>query len=308
MIKFVVTGGAGFIGSHIVEELLKYNYQVTVVDNLLEGREENIAHVRDKIDFRKADIRDKAALKDAFANADYVLHQAALRSVPKSFDAPADYIDVNIQGTYNVFEIAKEANVKRVIYASSSSVYGNSNSFPQKESDPTKPISPYAITKLNNEHFAKVFSTNFGLFTVGLRYFNVFGPRQDPASQYAAVIAIFCKRMKNGQSPIIHGAGDQSRDFTYVKDVVEANIAACFAPPEANGRAFNVCNGSNISVLNVAQAINKIQKTKILPTFQPRRQGDVDKTHGSNKDMIDICKWKAKYSFEEGLKKTLEYF
>lgn len=306
--KFVVTGGAGFIGSHITEELLKYNYHVTVVDNLIEGSESNIAHIRDKIEFIKGDIRDKAVLKTAFNKADYVLHQGALRSVPKSFLAIQDYVDVNTVGTLNVLEIAKEMGVKRVVYASSSSVYGNSNRFPQKETDPPEPISPYAITKLNNEHFGAIFSKNFGLFTVGLRYFNVFGPRQDPNSEYAAVIAIFCKRMKNGQSPIVHGSGDQSRDFTFVKDVVEANLAACFAPPEANGRLFNVSAGISISLLNVVQAINRIQGTKISPTFASRRNGDVDKTCGSNASIHTICKWKPRWSFEDGLKKTWDYF
>lgn len=306
--KFVVTGGAGFIGSHIVEELLKYNYHVTVIDNLLEGKEENLAHVMDRIEFIKGDIRDKAALKQAFVGADFVLHQAGLRSVAKSFDAPEDYIDVNIRGTYNVFQIAKEMNVKRVVYASSSSVYGNSTSFPQKESDQTSPISPYAITKLNNEHFGQLFSRSLGLFTVGLRYFNVFGPRQDPANQYAAVIAIFCKRMKSGQAPVVDGTGEQARDFTYVKDVVEANIAACHASPEASGRIFNVCNGTSVSVLNVVDAINKLNGTKIKPSFAPKRAGDVDKTHGSNKNIQDVCRWRSKYTFEEALRRTLDYF
>lgn len=308
MTKFVVTGGAGFIGSHIVEELLRFNYDVTVLDNMLEGKEENIAHVKDRIEFIKGDIRDRAALKHAFKNADFVLHQAALRSVPKSFDDPAAYIDVNILGTYNVFDIAKEMGVKRVVYASSSSVYGNSSTFPQREIHPTAPISPYAITKLNNELWGQLFAKNLGLFTVGLRYFNVFGPRQDPGSQYAAVIAIFCKRMKQGLSPVVHGTGDQSRDFTYVKDVVEANIACCFAPPDANGRTFNVSEGKSISIKNIIQAINNLQNTKLLPQFDPRRTGDVDKTQGSSIDLQTICKWRPRYSFEEGLKKTLDFF
>lgn len=309
MSKFVVTGGAGFIGSHVVEELLRYNHKVVVFDNLISGSEENIAHVRDRIEFLKEDIRDRAALKSAFKGVDFVLHQAALRSVPKSFDAPEDYIDVNIKGTFNVFEVAKEMGVKRVVYASSSSVYGNSQSFPQHETDLTEPISPYAISKLDNELLGGVFSRNFGLHTVGLRYFNVYGPRQDPTSQYAAVVAIFCKRMNKGLPPEIHGNGHQARDFTYVKDVASANIAACMAKAgPSNGKVFNVSGGSSVSVLNIVDCINKHLGKKIQPTFLPRRTGDVDKTQGSNKRIIKVCNWRPVVPFEKGIKITLEHF
>lgn len=308
MIKIVVTGGAGFIGSHIAEELVKYKYNVTILDNLSEGREQNIAHIMDRIEFIKGDIRDRSILKRTFAGADYVLHQAALRSVPKSFEFPADYIDVNISGTFNVFEIAKETGVKRVVYASSSSVYGKTVSFPQKETDPSLPISPYAATKLSTEHFGRIFSSDFGLSTVGLRYFNVFGPRQNPNSQYAAVIALFCKKMKEGLKPTIHGTGNQSRDFTFVKDVVEANLAACFAPDEASGLSFNVAGGLSISIRDIVHAINKIQGTNIVPVFIEKRQGDVQRTQGCNTLFKEICNWHQKYEFEEALKQTLEYF
>lgn len=248
--KYLVTGGAGFIGSNIVEELVDRNESVRVLDNLSTGRRENIEPFMDKIEFIEGDLRDLDAVRKAVEGVDYVLHQGALPSVPRSIDEPLTTNEVNVNGTLKVLIAARDAGVKRVVYASSSSIYGNSEVLPKREDMPPNPLSPYAISKLAGENYCRIFYQIYGLETVCLRYFNVFGPRQDPTSQYSAVIPKFINAMLNGERPIIYGDGKQSRDFTFVANVVQANLLAC----EANGVAgelFNVACGERYTLLDL---------------------------------------------------------
>lgn len=305
--KFLVTGGAGFIGSNIVERLVKRGEKVIVLDNLLEGRLENLLAVKNKITFIKGDIRRERDLDKALRGVDFVLHQAALRSVPKSMKMPLEYNDVNVKGTLLLLMKAREHRVKRVVYASSSSVYGERNRFPEKESDTPSPISPYAVTKLIGEHYCRLFSKSFGLETVSLRYFNVFGPRQSLDNQYAVVIPKFITCILENEAPPVYGDGLQERDFTYVDNVVEANIKATIAS-EVSGQVFNIACGSANTVLNIVGKINKILGKNIKPALEPKRTGDVRKT------LADITKLKDKLGitsfvqFDEGLKRTIEWF
>jgi len=304
---YLVTGGAGFIGSNITDRLVKEGFKVVVLDNLCEGKLENIAPVKDKITFIKGDIREEKDLDHALKGVDFVLHQAALRSVPKSLDRPLEYNDVNVGGTLKLLMKAKEHGVKKLVFASSSSVYGDRDNFPEKESDSVNPISPYASTKLMGEYYCRLFSNSFGLDTVSLRYFNVFGPRQSLDNQYAVVIPKFITSILRNESPPVHGDGMQERDFTFVDNVVEANIKAANTKG-ISGEIFNVACGSSNSILGIISAVNKILSKEIKPVFEPTRKGDVKKT------LADITKLKTKLGikdfiqFEEGLKKTIEWF
>lgn len=305
--KFLVTGGAGFIGSHIVERLVQKGEKVVVLDNLIEGKLENLSAVIDKITFMKGDIRREKDLHKAMRGADFVLHQAALRSVPKSMGMPLEYNDVNVNGTLKLLIKARELKVKRVVYASSSSVYGERAKFPEREKDSVNPISPYAVTKLISEYYCRLFSKNFGLEAVSLRYFNVFGPRQSLDNQYAVVIPKFITCILDGKSPPIHGDGLQERDFTFVDNVVEANIKAATADG-VSGEVINVACGKAHSVLSIIHHINKMLSKEVAPAFGPKRIGDVKKT------LADVRKLRAKLriknfvTFEEGLKQTTEWF
>ena len=307
MKRYLITGGAGFIGSNIVERLVKNGEGVVVLDNLCEGKIENLSSVMDKIKFIKGDIRNEKDLDNALKGVDFVLHQAALRSVPKSMERPLEYNDVNVNGTLKLLIKAKEHKVKRVVYASSSSVYGEKDKFPERESDTVNPISPYATTKLIGEYYCRLFSNSFDLETVSLRYFNVFGPRQSLDNQYAVVIPKFITCILNNESPPIHGDGLQERDFTFVANVIEANIKAA-AAKNISGEIFNVACGSATSVLSIVDAVNAILGKSIKPAFEPKRQGDVRKT------LADVTKLKTKLGiknfirFEEGLKRTVEWF
>ena len=305
--KFLVTGGAGFIGSNIVGRLVKSGEEVIVLDNLCEGELENLRGVMDKVTFIKGDIRDEKDLDRALRGVDFVLHQAALRSVPKSMTRPLEYNDVNVSGTLGLLMKAKAHNVKRVVFASSSSVYGERDKFPQKESDGTNPISPYATTKLLGEYYCRLFSNSFGLETVSLRYFNVFGPRQSLDSQYAVVIPKFITSILNDESPPVHGDGKQERDFTYVDNVVEANIKAATVPG-ISGEIFNVACGTANNLLSIIEAINKILGKNVKPVFEPKRAGDVRKTLAYTAKLKAKLGIKGFISFEEGLKRTIEWF
>lgn len=306
MARYLVTGGAGFIGSHIVERLVEMGEKVVVLDNLCEGKLENLSSVMDKITFIKGDIRDDSDLENALSGVDFVLHQAALRSVPKSIKVPLEYNDVNVTGTLKLLIKAKEHNIKRLIYASSSSVYGERLEFPEKESDAPNPISPYAVTKLAGEFYCRLFFKSFALETVCLRYFNVFGPRQSLDNQYAVVIPKFITCVLSNEPPPVHGDGMQERDFTYIDNVVEANIRAATAKG-IEGEVFNIACGKSYSVLSLVQRINGILKKNIKPAFVPPRPGDIRKT------LADISKLKRLcienfISFEEGLKRTVNWF
>ena len=307
MSKYLVTGGAGFIGSNIVEELVKRKEDVVVLDDLSEGKMENIEPFLDKITFIEGDIRNDEELEKAFVEIDYVLHQAALRSVPKSMTRAMAYNDVNVTGTLNVLKKAAEKKVKRLVFASSSSLYGNTEKFPQEESDMPDPISPYATTKLLGEYYCKLYSNSFGLETVCLRYFNVFGPRQSLENEYAVLIPKFATCMFHDKKPPIYGTGEQARDFTFIENVVEANIQASIVK-DISGEVFNVACGYTKSVLDVVAGINDILGKDIVPEFFDIREGDVFKTLACIDKLSSKLQIKELVSFEEGLKKTVNWF
>ena len=307
MAFYLVTGGAGFIGSSIVRELVRRNESVRVVDNFCEGKKENLAGLLDKIEFIEGDIRDEAVMRRATQGVDYVLHQAALRSVPKSFENPVETTDVNVTGTLKVLLASVEQKVKRVVFASSSSVYGDTDHFPESEDLPSNPVSPYATSKLAGEYYCKLFTNGYGLETVSLRYFNVFGPRQDPASEYAAVIPKFILKVLHDESPLIDGDGLQSRDFTYIDNVVEANLRAAVATG-VSGEVFNIACGEGHSVLEILETVNRVLNKKIPPTFGPPRRGDVRRTLADISKSNRLLHCNAGVHFEEGLGRTVEWF
>lgn len=305
--KFLVTGGAGFIGSNIVEELLKRRHKVRVIDNFCTGKLSNIKPFLKKIELVKGDIRKEKDLRKALKGIDYVLHQAALRSVPRSVDDPLSTNEVNITGTLKLLMIARECKVKRVVYASSSSVYGDNKKLPQSEDLRNSPVSPYATSKLGAENYCYVFAKTFGLETVALRYFNVFGPRQDPQSKYAAVIPKFILAALNGEEIEVHGDGKQSRDFSYIDNVVEANILAAITPG-MSGQIFNIaCNQSN-SVMDIVTGIEGIVGKKLPRYHTPPRAGDIRQTLADISKAKKLLKYKPKTMFNEGLRKTFEWF
>ncbi len=304
---YLVTGGAGFIGSNIVERLVAEGQKVRILDNLSEGKIENIEAHLDRIEFIEGDIRDIAVVNKAIAGIDYVLHQAALRSVPKSMSRPLEYNEVNVNGTLNILIAAKEAGVKKVIFASSSSVYGETEKFPENEADSPKPISPYAATKLMGEYYCNLFSTSFGLDTVSFRYFNVFGPRQSLENQYAVVVPKFITCMLKGESPPIYGNGRQSRDFTFVSNVVDAVLKAAVSNG-TSGEVFNIACGRNYSMLDLVAMLNDIMGKSIKPIFIPPRPGDVKKTLADIAKLGRVLKIRPKVDFAEGLKETVNFF
>lgn len=307
MPTYLVTGGAGFIGSNIVEELVRRGKTVRVLDNFSTGKKENLAPFLDRIELVTGDIRDTKAARRAMNGVTYVIHQAALRSVAKSVDDPFTTNDVNVAGTLNLLMAAKEAGVKRFVYASSSSAYGDARRFPQRETDLPVPISPYGVSKLAAEQYCVTFAKTFGLETVSLRYFNVFGPRQNPESKYSAVIPIFIARMMRGEQPAVDWDGKQSRDFTYVANVVAANLAACTAP-KISGEVFNVACGTTTSVLDIIRQLNAILKTRITPDYAPKRRGDVRKTCADIAKLKRLLKIKKIVPFNEGLQRTVGWF
>lgn len=304
---YLVTGGAGFIGSNIVFELVKKGERVKVIDNFVAGKKENLEGVLDKIELITGDIRDLDLLRKIVKGCDYVLHQAALRSVPKSMNDPISYDEVNVKGTLNVLMAAQEAKAKRVVYASSSSVYGDSSQLPQREDQIPQPISPYAATKLAGEHYCRVASKAYGLETVSLRYFNVFGPKQSLESEYAVVIPKFITSMLKDEQPPIHGDGEQSRDFTYIDNVVEANLTAATCKGVA-GEVFNVACGKGYRVLDLVKFLNEILNKDIKPKFTPPRPGDTRHTLADITKMKELLGLEPKIDFLEGLKKTVDYF
>ena len=307
--RFLVTGGAGFIGSHIVERLYKEGHFVRVLDNFYSGKEKNLSFITTKANFEliRGDIRDRKACENACKGVDYVMHQAALRSVPKSLDDPYEYNAVNIDGILTMLKAAHQAGVKRFVFASSSSIYGDTNKFPEKESNLPRLISPYALSKLTGEYYCRIFSTIYGLETVSLRYFNVFGPRQALDDQYAVVIPKFIACILNDEQPPIFGTGKQSRDFTYVEDIVQANILSALTPG-IQCEVFNVANGKNQTVLGLAAVLNKIIGKKIKPKLLPLRAGDVFKTLADVSRIRKLTGFKSKFSFEDGLRKTVDWF
>ena len=306
--KVLVTGGAGFIGSNIVCALVERGDQVRVLDNLCEGKRENLQDVINDIEFLEDDLRDVDAVRKAVEGVEVVLNQAALRSVPKSIDDPVSYLDVNVVGMHHLLEAARQAGVRRVVTASSSSVYGETDVLPETEDLLPAPISPYAASKLVNEVHCRVYAEAFGLETVCLRYFNVFGPRQDPGSEYAVVIPKFILCILAGESPPVHGDGLQSRDFTYIDNVVEANLLAAEAPDVGPGEPINVACGETYTVLDIVTHVNRILGTDVQPLHEPTRQGDVRHTQADITRAQQLLKFSPSIGFEEGMRRTIEWF
>jgi len=307
MSKILVTGGAGFIGSHIVDALVRQKHFVRILDNFSSGKKENLAGSIRKVELIKGDIRDQAVCRKAAKSMDHIIHQAALRSVPKSLVHPDEYNQVNIGGTLNLLQAAVENKTKVFVFASSSSVYGNVNKFPEKESFLPQPISPYALTKLTGEHYCKIFGLNYKIATVALRYFNVFGPRQSLDDEYAVVIPKFIHCIFNDQPTPIYGNGKQSRDFTYVANVVSANLAA-LKLHKSRGEVFNVASGRDYSILQLAAKLNKILGKDISPKFLAKRPGDVFRTLADLGRSKKILKLDPQVDFQQGLELTCGYF
>ncbi len=305
--KCLVTGGAGFIGSHIAEALIKRGDSVRIFDNMSTGRPETILSFGNKIDFVRGDLREKRDLEKAVAQIDVIFHQAALRSVPRSIDDPGASNDVNVNGTLGLLMAAKKAGVRRLVYASSSSAYGDQKFFPQKEVMRTMPLSPYAVSKLTGELYCMVFAKTFGLEAVALRYFNVFGPRQHPESMYAAVIPKFIESLRAGTPLEVHSDGKQSRDFTYIENVVSANLLAA-ERPKASGETFNIANGKNYSLLDIIHVLEKLAGRKAALNHKPARRGDVRRTWADISKAKKILGYKPLVGFDEGLKRTWEWF
>lgn len=304
--KYLVTGGAGFIGSHIVDRLVADGEQVRVLDNFFTGNMSHIEHNLSSIELLNGDITDMEAVRGAVDGIDYVLHQAALRSVPVSVAEPLPYCDVNVRGTLNILTASRDAGVKRVVCASSSSVYGSNPALPKQEDMAPAPVSPYAVTKLAGEHYCRMFTLLYGLETVSLRYFNVFGPRQDPKSQYATVIPLFITALREGRRPVIFGDGLQSRDFTYVRNVVDANLKSCVAPGAA-GEAFNIACGCRYTLLEIVEALNRMLGTSIDPVLEGERAGDVKHTLADISKASGILGYEPSVSFWDGLEEIVRW-
>jgi len=311
MSRILVTGGAGFIGSHIVERLLKEKHFVRVLDNFSSGKEENLSFAYDlratNYELIRGDIRDRETCIKAAEGVDFISHQAALRSVPKSLVNPADYNEVNIQGVLNMLEAARKHKIKSFVFASSSSIYGEAVKFPEKESDSPRLISPYALTKLTGEYYCRIFSYHYGLATTSLRYFNVFGPRQALDDEYAVVIPKFISCLLKDEPPPVYGTGRQSRDFTYVSNIVEANILA-MQKAKFKGEMFNVAGGKDYSILRLIKLLNEALDKNLKPDFLPKRAGDVFKTRADLSNAKRLLRFKPAVTFTEGLKLTVEYF
>jgi len=305
--KYLVTGGAGFIGSHIAEALVKRGHKVRVLDNLSTGSMDNLSSIASYIEYQQGDITRHDDVANAVEGQDIVFHEAALRSVARSIDNPFSSNEINVDGTLRLLEACRKARVKRVVYASSSSVYGDNIKYPQVETMRASPISPYAVSKLAGEHYHIVFSKTFGLETVSLRYFNVFGPRQHPESQYAAVIPKFMQAAMQGHPLEVHSDGKQSRDFTYIDNVVQANLLAA-SRPKVQGEYFNIANGKNYSLLDIIKVIEKLAGHNLKRHHLAARAGDIRKTWADIRKAKRLLGYKPTVGFEEGLERTWEWF
>ncbi|MBV9706809.1 MAG: SDR family oxidoreductase [Chloroflexi bacterium] len=309
-IGYLVTGGAGFIGSHIAETLLKQGESVRVFDNLATGRRSNLEALqgqRGRCEFVEGDLRDMQAVRSAVAGIEVVFHQGALASVPRSIEEPVSSLETNINGTQNVLLAARDSGVRRVVYASSSSVYGNMLLLPKHEAMPTDPMSPYAVQKLTGELLCGVFTRIYGLETVALRYFNVFGPRQDPASEYAAVIPRFLTALLEKRRPIVYGDGEQTRDFTYIANVVQANLLAATSPA-AVGAAMNIGCGERVSLNSVLRIAGELLEVQVDAEYRNARPGDVRDSLADISKARKLLEYEPKIKLREGLAWTLAYF
>lgn len=304
----LVTGGAGFIGSALVRGLLARGCRVRVFDDLSTGRPENLAELEGRIDFVRGDVRDAAALRDAVRGTDTVFHLAAIASVQASVDDPLATHDVNVTGTLNALIAARDERVRRFVFTSSSAVYGDSPEMPKRESMLPSPLSGYALSKLAGEHYGNIFRNLYGLPFFALRYFNVFGPRQNPASHYAAVVPLFIRACLEGRSPVIYGDGLQTRDFTYVEDIVSANLCCMDAPDSAAGAVCNVAYGERITVLGLAQKIAALAGTGCTPSFLPPRPGDIRDSQADSTLARTLLGWTPSWTFDDGLRRTVDWF
>ena len=309
MALYLITGIGGFIGSSLARALLKRGEQVRGVDNFSTGKLENITEIRDRIDFNEADILDLGAMKSACQGVDYVLHQAAIPSVPKSVLDPLGSNQANVDGTVNILVAARDAKVKRVVYAASSSAYGDTPTLPKHEGMVPNPISPYAVAKLASEHYMISFYRCYGLETVALRYFNIFGPRQDPSSPYSGVLAKFITQMLRGEQPTIFGDGEQSRDFTYIDNAVDANLLACQAPAaECAGQVFNVATGRRVTLNETFELLRGLTSYSGKPNYGPERGGDIKHSLADISKAETHLRYRPKVNFEEGLRRTVDWY
>jgi UDP-glucose 4-epimerase len=307
MARCLVTGGAGFIGSHIASALVARGDRVRVLDNLSSGKLENLAHLGGRVEVIESDLNDARAVSRAVDGADFIFHQAALASVPRSVEAPLDTHQACVTGTVVLLDAARKAGVKRVVYAASSSAYGDRPGSAKRETDLPAPLSPYAAAKLAAEHYCEAFYHTYGLETVAVRYFNVFGPRQDPNSLYSAVIPQFIVKMLAGNRPIIYGDGRQSRDFTYVDNVVTGNLLAAEAPA-AKGLSINIANGRSTDLLTLVRLINEMLGLKLAPIHEPARVGDVRDSLADITVARSVLGFEPQIDFEEGLRRSIEYY
>jgi len=305
--RYVVTGGAGFIGSNTVDELVRRGDSVVVLDDLSGGKEDNLAEVRNKISFIKGSINDLEAVRRAMHEADYVLHLAARTSVPRSIKDPLETNRINIEGTLNVLVAARDAKVKRVVLAASSSAYGETPTLPKVETMQPQPISPYGITKYVGELYAQVFGKVYGLQNVCLRYFNVFGPRQDPTSPYSGVLAKFCTAFLEKTDPVVFGDGQQTRDFTYIDNVVQANLLACEAPA-ASGKVINIGTGARISLNQTLQLLREINASELQAKYDSPRDGDIRDSQADITLAREALKYDPTVDFPEGLRRTFAWY
>lgn len=307
---FLVTGGAGFIGSNLCEVILNLGYKARCLDNLSTGFKHNIESFKTNpsFEFIKGDIRDFDTSLAACTGVDYVFHQAAWGSVPRSIEMPLLYEEINIKGTINMMEAARQNNVKKFVYASSSSVYGDSTVLPKKEGQEGKPLSPYALTKQVNEEYGKLYTKLYGLDTYGLRYFNIFGRKQDPEGSYAAVIPKFIKQLMNDGQPTIYGDGKQSRDFTFIENAIEANLKACKASSEIAGEVFNVAYGGREYLIDVYYALTAALGKNIEPIFEPERKGDIKHSNADISKAKKKIGYNPKWDFKKGIEAAIEWY
>ncbi len=307
MSLYLVTGGGGFIGSNIVEALLKRKEKVRVLDNFSTGKRENLFPFLNRIELVEGDIRSYHIVNEAVDGVDFILHQAALPSVPRSVNDPITTNEVNVVGTLNILNAARDAHVKRIVYASSSSIYGDLETMPKTEDMLPKPLSPYAVSKLAAEKYCQVFTRLYGLETVALRYFNVFGPRQDPTSQYSAVIPKFISAIQKDKSPVVFGDGEQSRDFTHVENVVEANLLACERGfEELSGEVFNIACGKRITINKLIRAVNEVLGKAVKPVYADPRPGDVKHSLANIGKARQFLGYEAKVDFYRGIRRVIE--
>lgn len=307
---FLVTGGAGFIGSNLCEAILRKGYKVRCLDNFSTGNPNHVEMFMDNpsYEFIEGDIRELDTCLKACEGVDYVLHQAAWGSVPRSIEMPLLYEEINIKGTLNMLEAARQNNVEKFVYASSSSVYGDEPTLPKEEGREGNVLSPYALTKKVNEEYAKLYTSLYGLDTYGLRYFNVFGRRQNPEGAYAAVIPKFIKLLLSNKAPIINGDGTQSRDFTYIENVIEANLKACKASSSVSGQAFNIAFGGQETLLDVYEEICKKLEKNIQPKFGENRKGDIKHSNANIQKAKENLQYEPNWDFEKGLAEALEWY